>query len=285
MKIINKTLNLEELKLRPQSMIVEEAIELIHLFERKGLKFTTYQAEFGSGWGKDDIWFKRKLWEISTIVVNSAPIEGMKVLDCGGASTIFSFYLASKGCRVYTVDIDWRKQGIVENADFVSQTMGLGMHNLKVSMTQLPYEDNYFDRVFSVCVLEHLAHKEQDKAIKEMSRVLKPGGIMALTFDYGPFAHGGKYEDVRRLNKRIVIPSGLSILENSDYLENVWFGEMPGKTWGALFLTKNDYPKRLLTCLRPNSRLAAFLKSDLSVIKSMIMNMLIGLGIKNDALL
>lgn len=285
MKIINKTLNLEELKLDPQSRIIGEIMGLIHIFESKGLKFTTYQAEFDSGWGKDDIWFKRKLWEISTIVVNSAPLRDMKVLDCGGASTIFSFYLASKGCHVYTIDIDWRKQGIVENADFVSQTMGLGMHNLKGNMTQMPYENNFFDRVFSVCVLEHLSYKEQDKAIKEMSRVLKPGGIMALTFDYGPFAHGGKYEDIRRLNERVVIPSGLNILENSDYLENAWFGEISGKTWGVLFLTKSGYSKRLLTCSRPNSRIAAFLKCDLSTIKSMIINILIGLGIKKDSFL
>lgn len=282
MKMINKTLDLKELKQEPHIKIVEEIKGLMHLFESKGLKFTTYQAEFGSGWGIDDIWFKRKLWEICTIVENSALAKDMKVLDCGGASTIFSFYLASKGCQVHTLDIDWRKQGIVENADFVSETMGFGMHNLKASMTEMPYEDSYFDRVFSICVLEHMSYKEQGKAIKEMARVLKPGGIMALTFDYGPFAHGGKYEDIRRLNKRIVIPSELGIVGNSDYQENAWFKEMPGKTWGALFLIKSDSLKRLLTCSRPNSRVSAFLRLDLSATKSIVVNALVGLGIKKN---
>ena len=48
---------------------------------------------------------------------------------------------------------------------------------------KLPFEDNYFDVVFSKSVIEHFYHPE--KLAKEMLRVLKPGGIaITLTPDW-----------------------------------------------------------------------------------------------------
>lgn len=38
------------------------------------------------------------------------------------------------------------------------------------------YSDNYFDRVSAISTLEHIPNDGDSIAIKEMSRVLKPGG-------------------------------------------------------------------------------------------------------------
>jgi ubiquinone/menaquinone biosynthesis C-methylase UbiE len=45
---------------------------------------------------------------------------------------------------------------------------------LQADACSLPFRDNYFGTVFSACVLEHIPRVEL--AIKEVSRVLKPGG-------------------------------------------------------------------------------------------------------------
>ena len=45
---------------------------------------------------------------------------------------------------------------------------------LQADACSLPFRDNYFGTVFSACVLEHIPRVEL--ALKEVSRVLKPGG-------------------------------------------------------------------------------------------------------------
>lgn len=45
----------------------------------------------------------------------------------------------------------------------------------------LPYEDNYFDAVYSNSVWTHLPPPRQLPWLKEIQRILKPGGIALLT--------------------------------------------------------------------------------------------------------
>ena len=59
----------------------------------------------------------------------------------------------------------------------------------------LPFEDNTFDRVVCVSVLEHIA-EGHIKATQEAIRVLKPGGIALLTMDVvvnGPAGQGNNF--------------------------------------------------------------------------------------------
>ena len=47
--------------------------------------------------------------------------------------------------------------------------------------TRLPYSDNSFDLVTSISVIEHISSDGDSLAIKEMWRVLKPGGKLIIT--------------------------------------------------------------------------------------------------------
>jgi ubiquinone/menaquinone biosynthesis C-methylase UbiE len=54
---------------------------------------------------------------------------------------------------------------------------------------QIPFEDNYFDIIFSSTVLEHTENPQ--KVITEAVRVLKPGGYLQFVFpNYGSFFEG-----------------------------------------------------------------------------------------------
>jgi len=46
---------------------------------------------------------------------------------------------------------------------------------------QFPFHDNSFDRIFSVSVIEHFPKGGDSAAIKEIARVLKPGGVAVVT--------------------------------------------------------------------------------------------------------
>lgn len=47
--------------------------------------------------------------------------------------------------------------------------------------TQLPYPDNYFDVITSISTIEHISGNGDTLAIRELWRVLKPGGKLILT--------------------------------------------------------------------------------------------------------
>ena len=57
----------------------------------------------------------------------------------------------------------------------------------KADATQLPFQDGYFDCVYSFGVLHHIP--EIDKVISEVRRVLKPGGrlMVALYYKWSAF--------------------------------------------------------------------------------------------------
>lgn len=101
---------------------------------------------------------------------------GMNLLDCGCGPGSITLGLAeavepgmATGIDVSESEVDTARQSArqsgVENAEF------------KVGdVYDLQFEEASFDAVFVHTVLEHLSHPET--AIREMARVLKPGGVM-----------------------------------------------------------------------------------------------------------
>lgn len=106
------------------------------------------------------------------------PKEGT-VLDLGGGAGVYSFPLADKGYRVYLADLsevlinqakEQNNQNIV-SCDVVNAT------NLSM------YENNQFDVVLLFGPLYHLLDEsEREQCIKEIRRVLKPGGRIFASF-------------------------------------------------------------------------------------------------------
>lgn len=131
----------------------------------------------------DDLhpWFL--YWEAFWVTVNGPNIcQGARVLDAGGTASLFSFYLASQGLETHSVDLNKR---LVAAGDRTARAMGWNLHSHCMDMTNLEFDRAYFDHAYSICVLEHLDADSRQRALREIGRVLKPGGILSLTFDYG----------------------------------------------------------------------------------------------------
>jgi ubiquinone/menaquinone biosynthesis C-methylase UbiE len=66
----------------------------------------------------------------------------------------------------------------IEAVRSIFEPKGIPLYLRTGDVLSLPYEDNYFDTVLLVSILEHLKPIELEQAFVEIRRVLKPGGQM-----------------------------------------------------------------------------------------------------------
>lgn len=115
-------------------------------------------------------------WAIATAELTSE----MNVLDIGGSWSVLTYAIAKRCSWLWTLDNDTesiRKASGSHNL--------LGFRNIVPVVgdaRKLPYEDETFDRVFCISVLEHITDG-WGTAVDEIKRVLKPGGVAIVTFD------------------------------------------------------------------------------------------------------
>jgi SAM-dependent methyltransferase len=229
----------EDLKILSVANIVDDMIRLKRELAEKNLKFTTWMGNFTSHNEDKEM---EKLWEDAWVLAHSDAKAGTRILDAGGASTILSFYLASKGCEVSVIDSDWLDVGLIANAVAVSRAMNWKMDVISGDITHpLPYPAEHFDFVFCICVLEHLTSQQRKKAMKNLAACLKPGGLMGLTVDYDIERGGDKglrFRDRDKIDNDLILPSGLAVYGNDhpidEYDERFFLG--------ALILKKGDRP-------------------------------------------
>ena len=116
---------------------------------------------------------KNGIWDIARKQAGS--LSEKRVLDAGCGDGWYSAKISESGCeKVHGIDysekaIEFAKI-IVPDAIFK-----------KASITDIPYEDNFFDVIFSFQVLEHIPPEELNKAIKEISRVLTTDGVLVFS--------------------------------------------------------------------------------------------------------
>jgi SAM-dependent methyltransferase len=179
------------------------------------------------------------------LTVNRLPIvPSGRLLDLGSPKLPALLVARHAGCEMYLTDI--RDYFIGPTAHFLRQ-MGMGARLGKSIQLQvqdaraLSYRDATFDWIYSVSVLEHIPDEGDQAAIREIARVLRPGGLAAITV---PFTGGAyredwvagdvferegegrpnfyqRHYDQATLRSRLIEPSGLEVVETA------YFGE-PG---------------------------------------------------------
>lgn len=98
-------------------------------------------------------------------------LRGKKLLDAGCGTGWFSKKAVERGATVTSMDLG--ENLLAEVAKKCNSERVVG------SILEMPFEDNTFDYVISSEVIEHVP--EPYKAIREIYRVLKPGGVMVLS--------------------------------------------------------------------------------------------------------
>ncbi len=115
--------------------------------------------------------------------------RGMRVLDIGAGAAGLQFLLSLEGLEVVSVDpminpssaVDWildLKQLLRLNSAFGGRVTFVADY---LERAELPAES--FDRAFAVSVLEHLTTADCISLVREVERLLKPGGCLVATVD------------------------------------------------------------------------------------------------------
>jgi len=190
--------------------------------------------------------------EYPWVIDNLCLAEGQRILDIGSSScSLLPLFLAyRRRYVVFVTDIDERvlnHVALARKLGLTEQTKSSRLIVERQDATALKYEDETFDRVTAVSVLEHLPDQEDTKAMKELCRVLKGGGLALVTVPYcyryretfvnqdiyqraysgGPVFYQRHY-DVSSLATRLVEPSGMKVRRIEYYgetgarFERIW---------------------------------------------------------------
>jgi demethylmenaquinone methyltransferase/2-methoxy-6-polyprenyl-1,4-benzoquinol methylase len=121
-----------------------------------------------------------RLWKRFT-VESSGVLPGNRVLDIAGGSGDLSRLFAKKAGKLGQVILtDINASMLAVGRDRMLDE-GLGVPAAQCDAEKLPFPSNYFDWVSVAFGLRNMTHK--DSALKEMYRVLKPGGrLLVLEF-------------------------------------------------------------------------------------------------------
>ena len=103
---------------------------------------------------------------------------GKKVLDAGCGSGRHSLFLLREGFEVHGIDTS--ATGLEIANAYAAQTCS-SFYPQVASVTSIPYTDDYFNAILCWGIIHYLTPAEEKQAFAEMFRVLKPGGLLALT--------------------------------------------------------------------------------------------------------
>lgn len=140
-------------------------------------------------WPRDALHFVARPWEYSYVFSNLCEWRSqhsdkskLRVMDFGSGVTFFPFALAREDMEVTAVDVD-----PVVGRDFkqairtTPAPAGALRFVLSSEGNRVPEQDSSFSCIYSVSVLEHVP--DRIAALRELKRLLQPGGLLIATFD------------------------------------------------------------------------------------------------------
>lgn len=143
-------------------------------YEIKHLYNEEYFSKHKKGYASLSKVYKFRLNHIFNIL---GPVKSNNVLDLGCGMGTLSFECAKKGSDVYGLDYS---ESAIKNAKEICQKLNLKI-NFKVGdSANMPYKEDFFDKIICADFTEHLDVETLRKTLKECYRVLKPRGKILI---------------------------------------------------------------------------------------------------------
>ncbi len=118
---------------------------------------------------------RQNIWEEIKFLFDDHLVAGEKVLDSGCGNGRYYELFKSKGVSYFGID-NSEKLIEIAKAKYPEARFQIA------DALNLPFPNNYFDKVFSIAVFHHIPSKDlRAQFLKETRRVLKQGGVLVLT--------------------------------------------------------------------------------------------------------
>lgn len=132
-------------------------------------------------------WTTRERTFKSALLQQANLQPGGRVLDlaCGTGTLTIAAQQAQPGAEIRGLDGD---AAILERARAKAQSAGAGLHFDEAMSDRMPYPDASFDVVLSSLFFHHLGRDAKRATLREVHRVLKPGGWLHVA-DWGKAAN------------------------------------------------------------------------------------------------
>jgi len=124
--------------------------------------------------------YKRNFAELKLrdqAILTLGDIEGKKVLDVGCGWGLYAIVFARLGAVVYGQDLN--EDSIARGKKLMS-AIGVNVTFKLGDARSLLFDDNSIDVVFSGDFFEHISNEDKVLVIREVYRVLKPGGLFTI---------------------------------------------------------------------------------------------------------
>jgi ubiquinone/menaquinone biosynthesis C-methylase UbiE len=155
-----------------------------------------------------------------------ADLHGMRVLDVAGGDGYWAGQAGRRGAHAVSVDLARVKM-------LRGRVLAGAPALIEADAMTLPFADGAFDRVMSICAIEHF--DDGERALDEMARVLRPGGELVMSADAltragrwpGLYrAHCARYHVKRTYTHdalaRLLRARGLEVLEHTYQFRAGW---------------------------------------------------------------
>ena len=123
--------------------------------------------------------FKKPQEDLPKVVKLFKKNNVKKVLDLGCGSGRHIVYLTKHGFEVYGIDI--APKGIKIAKDWLRKNKLKAKLRVGNIYQRLPFPTNFFDGLISTQTLHHNRIRKIRKLVKEIERILKPGGLIFIT--------------------------------------------------------------------------------------------------------
>ncbi len=144
-------------------------------------EFMARMNAFASAGGLRQFTDWSKAWEYPWLwehVLESIDWSGQRLVDLGSEISPMPWFLATLGARVTLIETDpqW-----IPRWEALRARLNVDVDWRLVASEHLPLPDAEADVLTSFSVIEHQPDKR--RAVDEVARVLKPGGLLAISFD------------------------------------------------------------------------------------------------------